>query len=154
MADSTIAVSLTRSDEGTPAVSTVYLMEDVADRKGPGRRVILAGNGSTEYTLWTSPLDGNGSAFTTMPFERMVFAVDPKSELDDEDKGVWVKLYYTAVAGGSSTATGTLHFVTRKCPLVLGPLVGATISGGRVITKVACFNANASDDVPILLELE
>jgi hypothetical protein len=154
MTTSSIAVSLSRSDEGSPAVSTVYLMEDVAARKGPGRRDILAGDGSTEYTLWTSSLDASGSAFTTMPFERLILAVDPKSALDDEDKGVWVKLYYTAVAGGSSTATGTLHFVTRKCPLVLGPLVGATISGGRVITKVAVFNANASNNVPLILELE
>ncbi len=152
--DSTLALSFTRTDDRRPIVELVCPMTEVEPLKGPGRKILLAGDGSTEVNLWTSSLDGNGSAFTDLPFNRLILAVDPDTDLDDETKGVWVKKYYTAVAGGSSTALTDWHFATRKCPLVLGPTVGTSISGGKVITKLGCFNANADDDIPILLVLE
>lgn len=152
--DSTLALSFTRTDDRRPIVELVCPMTDVETLQGPGRKVLLAGAGSTEVNLWTSSLDGNGSAFTTLPFNRLVLAVDPDTALDDETKGIWVKPYYTAVAGGSSTAATDWHFVTRKCPLVMGPTIGTSISGGRVVTKLGGFNANASDDVTLILAVE
>ena len=152
--DSTLAVSFTRTDDLRPIVEIAAPMEDVETLQGPGRKILLAGDGSTEVNLCTSSLDGYGSAFTTLPFNRLVLAVDPNTALDDETKGIWVKPYYTAVAGGSSTANAVWHFVTRKCPLVLGPTIGTSISGGRVITKLGAFNANTADDVTLILAVE
>lgn len=154
---STLGISLTR--DGASVVGAALPVETADRLEGPGRRAIPAGAGSTEYTLWTSTNDGNGSAFTATAYRRMVLVVDPDGLLADDDEdgelGVWVKLYYTAIAGGSSTATGHVWFVRRNAPFVIPSGIaasGTTIT--REITKVSVFNANASDDVVVQLEVE
>lgn len=158
MADSTLAITLSRTDSPEPVVSVARLVEDVGTVEGPGRRTIPAGNGSTEYTGWTSTLDGSGSAFTDAPFDRMVLVVDPDNALaaDDPDcaLGVWVKLYYTAVAGGASTSLGTLFYVRRNAPFCVPAEIGTTISGGRAVTKIAFFNDDSDHDITVQLEVE
>lgn len=159
MATSTIGISYTREDQPETIVGTAMEVSDAGRLEGPGRRTIPMGAGSTEYALWTGTNDANGSAFTAAAWQRMVLVVDPDSLLGEDDPdgelGVWVKLYYTAIAGGSSTATGHVWFVRRGAPFVIPSGIAASgVTITREITKVSVFNANASDDVVVQLIVE
>lgn len=158
MADSTLAITLSRSDDPSLTVSVARFVEDAGRLEGPGRRTIPAGDGSTEYTLWTSTRDGSGSAFTDRAFDRMVLVVDPDNELaatdPDGELGLYVKLYYTAVAGGSSTALGTNFFVRRNAPFVVPAELGTGVAKIRAVTKIAVLNADATNDITISLDVE
>lgn len=160
MADSTVAVSLTRTDQPDAVVSLVRSTSDTGRREGPGRKTLPAGSGSTEYVAWTSTNDGNGSAFTDLAFDRLLIVIDPDNALaaDDAagDLGVWVLAYYTAIAGGSSTSIGLRFFLRRRTGFMALPsslaASGTTIT--RELTKVSFFNANASNDVTVQVEVE
>lgn len=158
MADSTLAITLSRSDDPALTVSCARYFEDVGPLEGPGRRTIPAGNGSTEYTLWTSTLDGSGSAFTDRAFDRMVLVVDPDNELADSDPegelGIWVKLYYTPLAGGSSTAVGAHFFVRRNAPFVVPSELGTATTIIRAVTNIAVMNSDATNDIRVSLDVE
>ena len=80
-----------------------------------------------------------------------VAADDPDGEL-----GVWVKLYYTPIAGGSSTALGVVFFARRREGAIMIPssLAASGVAITREITKVGIFNANSEDDVTVLLVVE
>lgn len=161
MADSTLALSLNRTDDTRPVVNSVVLTEDAGDAEGPGKRTIPMGAGSTEYTLWTGTNDGNGSAFTARAADRIIVVVDPDNALaaDDDDAdgpmGVWLLLYYTAIAGGSSTTTGIRWFVKRNAPFVVPSSIAASgVTISREITKITVFNANAANDVVVQAVIE
>lgn len=162
MADSTLAVTLNRTDNPeTPVVRSVVLTPDAGNVEGPGRITLAAGAGSTENTLWTGVNNANGSAFTARAFDRLVIVVDPENALADDDTdpdnplGVWVLLYYTAIAGGSSTSTGVRFFVKRNAPFIVPSSIAASgVTITREITKVTAFNANASLDVTVQVVVE
>lgn len=151
MADMNVGVTITRTDQRDALYDGAITTPDVNDAERHDR-VIPAGAGSTEYNGWTSASDGSGSAITADPFNMLAVIVDPDKTVDDteQDLGLWVKLYTTATAGGSSTAETNLVRVTRRCPLILSSAKrGTTVAGGKVVTKIGYLNDDATNDIPV-----
>lgn len=156
---STLGISYVRSDQPRAVVSKSIYTSDEGRLEGPGRKTLPAGDGSTEYELWTGENNANGSAFTAKGFNKLVIVVDPDDLLaeDDPDRelGVWILEYYTAIAGGASTSTGIRRFVPRGSAYVVPSSIAASgVTITREITKVTAFNANADNDLVVQCVLE
>lgn len=159
MADSTFAVSFTRTDRKDPLVDAVSIIEDAGSFEGPGRVSIPAGSGSTEYTLWTGINNGNGSAFTAVGYDRIIGVVDPDNLLAEDDPdgdiGLWITPYYTAIAGGSATALQSFFHRRKNGAFSIPSSIAASgVTITREITKVTAKNANTGNDVVVLLVVE
>lgn len=148
MADMNIGVTITRTDRREPLYDGAILTPDVNSAEG-GDKIVP--NDSTEVNLWTSSLDGSGSAFTDDAFNSLTIIVDPDRTIadDEQDIGGWIKVYTTPIAGGASAANTYLERVTRRNPFMLSSARrGATVSGGRMVTKIGALNDDATNDIP------
>lgn len=151
MASSTIAVSVTRDDQGRPLLELATTTETVGTLVAPAKTVAKA-TGSSETELWTSPQHGV-SGTRTRPFERLIIAVDPEHTVvrdDDDPQCVYVKLYRTPQAGGSATAyTELIPVEIGHCLILSSPIAGTSAPGNAYVTKAGSFNPDADADIPV-----
>ena len=149
MADSTIGVTISRTDQRDPLYDVAITTPDVNDAQRIDR-VIPAGDGTTAYEGWTSEWDS--VAVTEDPFNVLAVVVDPDKTVDDEEQdiGLWAIIYNTLTAGGASTAETNYVRVTRRAPLILSSARrGTSVAGGKWTTRITFKNDDATNDIPV-----
>lgn len=153
MADSSIAVSVTRTDRGQPLLDLVTKTADVGALIAPSITV-AANTPSTATQLWLSDQHGV-SGTRTAPFSRLIIAVDPEHTLtrdDDDPQFVYIKLYRTPQAGGSATAFTEIVPVEIGHALILStPVCGTAVPGTSYVTKAEAFNPSTTEAVPVVV---